>query len=69
MLKVEYQRNHACFIHPDIFVKNNIFVYKLSDKRDSIVRLSHIFHSAIKRVSFRTAHSTLFLVGFIPKSK
>ena len=49
-LKVKHQDNHACFLNLDIPVNNNIFVYKLFDKRHShlqLVQMPHIDSSII----------------------
>ena len=69
-LKVEHQGTHATFLDLDITIKDNIFVYKLFDKRDKfpffIVRMPHLssnmpsstfyssFCSELQRVSTRT---------------
>ena len=79
-LKVEHHGTHATFLNLDISIKDNIFVYKLYDKRDdfnfSIVRMpfadsnipSSIFYSALKGEFLRIARSTLQLDDFIPKA-
>ena len=80
-LKVEHQGTHACFLNLDISVLDNMFVYKLYDKRDSfpfsIVRMPHIdsnipqniFYSSIKGEFLRIARSTLLVDDLIPKAK
>ena len=79
--KVEHQNNYACFLKPDISVNNNIFVYKLFDKRDTfrfiIVWIPHIdssipqdiFHLAIKGGFLRILRSAIFFDDFTPKGK
>ena len=80
-LKVEHQGTHACFLNLDISILDNMFVYKLYDKRDdfpfSIVRMPHIdsnipqniFYSAMKGEFLRIARSTLFIQDFLPRAK
>ena len=81
-LKVEHQGDHdAKFLNLDITTEEGTFIYKLSDKRDSIlfsiVRIPHIesnipqnvFHSAIKGECLRIARSTLCLRDSITKAK
>ena len=65
----------------DITIEEGIFIYKLTDKRDSfpilIVRMpqieinipKNIFYSAIKGDFLRNARSTLCLRNCIPKAK
>ena len=80
-LKLEHSGQHASFLNLDITIEENIFVYKLYDKRDafpfSIVRMPQIssnipqsiFYSAFVGEFLRIARSTLKLLDFIPISK
>ena len=80
-LKLEHSGRHADFLHLDITREENIFVYKLYDKRDAfpfnIVRMPQrssnipqtIFYSALVGEFLRIARSTLKLPDFIPKAK
>ena len=64
----------------DITIKDDIFVYKLFDKRDafpfSIVRMPYsssnipetVFYSAMVGEFLRIAHSTLLYEDFLPKA-
>jgi len=79
-LKCEHQGGHATFLDLDITIVDNIFVYKLFDKRDgfpfSIVRMpdlsgnipSHIFYGSIMSEFLRIARATLLLIDFIPRA-
>jgi len=78
-LKCEHSGFHATFLELDITIVNNIFVYKLYDKRDAfpffIVRMpdlsgnipSHIFYGAIMSEILRIARSTLQYSDFLPR--
>ena len=80
-LKQEHSGEHADFLCLDIRKEDNIFVYKLYDKRDafpfSIVRMPHItsnipqsiFYSALVGEFLRIARSTLKFNDFTPKAK
>ena len=79
-LKLEHEGTHAAFLHLDITIEDNIFIYKLYDKRDAfpfhIVRMPHkssnipqsIFYSALVGEFLRIARSTLRLPDFLPKA-
>ena len=79
-LKCEHQGNHATFLDLDISVVNNIFVYKLFDKRDdfpfTIVRMpdlsgnipSYVYYGSIMSEFLRIARCTLLLSDFIPRA-
>ena len=74
-LNAEHQGNHACFLKLDTSVKNNIFAYKLFNKRDTfsftILQMPHtgsnipqnILYSTIKEKTLKTARSTLFYLN------
>ena len=78
-LKVENHGSHASFLDLDITVENNIFRYKLFDKRDAfpffIVRMPHadsnipscIFYGSIFSEILRIARSTLMFDDLIPR--
>ena len=78
-LKVEHQGTHATFLDLDITIKDNIFVYKLFDKRDafpfSIVRMPHlssnipsnIFYGSVFSEILRIARCTLLFPDFTPR--
>ena len=78
-LKVEHHGIHASFLDLDITVENNIFRYKLFDKRDAfpffIVRMPHadsnipscIFYSSIFSEILRIARSTLLFEDLAPR--
>ena len=80
-LKVEHSGEHADFLNLDVSIINNIFVYKLYDKRDAfpflIVRMPNkcsnipqsIFYSAFVGEFLRIARSTLRHADFVPKAK
>ena len=80
-LKVEHTGQHASFLNLDITMEENIFVYKLYDKRDAfpftIVRMPEItsnipqsiFYSAFVGEVLRIARSTLRLLDFLPRAK
>ena len=79
-LKCEHSGDHATFLELDINIENNIFVYKLFDKRDTfpffIVRMPdlngnipfHIFYGSIMSEILRIARSTLHYRDFIPRT-
>ena len=79
-LKVEHHGEHATFLDLDIRIEDNIFVYKLFDKRDAfpffIVRMPYlssnipsiIFYSSIFSEFLRIARCTLKLHDFIPRA-
>ena len=79
-LKLEHKGSHATFLNLEICIENNIFVYKLYDKRDNfpfhIVRMPQkssnipqsIFYSALVGEFLRIARSTLRLPDFLPKA-
>ena len=79
-LKCEHQGIHATFLDLEISVVNNIFVYKLFDKRDdfpfSIVRMpdlsgnipSYVFYGSIMSEFLRIARCTLLLSDFVPRA-
>ena len=68
-------------LHFDISVKDNIFVYKLFDKRDGfpffIVRMpdlsgnipDHVFYGSVMSEFLRIARATLLYPDFISKAK
>ena len=78
-LKVENHGTHATFLDLDISIENNIFRYKLFDKRDAfpffIVRMPHkdsnipsiIFYSSIYSEILRISRCTLLLEDVIPR--
>ena len=78
-LKCEHSGLHATFLELDINIVNNIFVYKLFDKRDdfpfSIVRMpdlngnipNHVFYGSIMSEVLRIARASLQYCDFIPK--
>ena len=80
-LKVEHCGCHASFLNLDITIEDNIFVYKLYDKRDNfpfhIVRMPHrcsnipqnIFYSSLVGEFLRIARSTLKSRDFFPRVK
>ena len=80
-LKREHEGVHATFLELDISVDNDIFVYKLFDKRDdfpfSIVRMpdltgnipSNMFYGSIMSEFLRIARCTLLLKDFVPRAK
>ena len=79
-LKVEHDGDSASFLHLDIRVEENQFVYRLYDKRDafpfSIVRMPYLssnipkktFYSALVGEFLRIARATLYLSDFEPKA-
>ena len=79
-LKEEHSGVHADFLSLDITIKDDIFVYKLFDKRDAfpfyIVRMPYsssnipetVFYSAMVGEFLRIAHSTLLYEDFLPKA-
>ena len=81
-MKCEHQGTHATFLELDIrIVDDNIFDYKLFDKRDdfpfSIVRMpdlsgnipSFIFYGSIMSEFLRIARCTRQVENFIPRAK
>ena len=80
-LKCEHEGIHATFLELDILVKEDIFVYKLFDKRDdfpfSIVRMpdltgnipSSMYYGSIMSEFLRIARCTLLLSDFVPRAK
>ena len=79
-LKEEHKGTHATFLDLDITIINNIFIYKLFDKRDdfpfSIIRMpdlsgnipAHVFYGSIMSEFLRIARCTLLLSDFIPRA-
>ena len=79
-LKCEHEGTHATFLDLDISVVDNIFVYKLFDKRDdfpfSIIRMPDrssniprfVFYGTIMSEFIRIARSTLKLGDFLPRA-
>ena len=80
-LKCEHQGIHATFLELDILIKEDIFIYKLFDKRDdfpfSIVRMpdlngnipSTMFYGSVMSEFLRIARCTLLLEDFVPRAK
>ena len=80
-LKLEHSGGSASFLNLDITISDNIFIYKLFDKRDafpfSIVRMPHMdsnipestFYSALVGEFLRIARSTLLFEDFVGKAK
>ena len=80
-LKLEHHGNHATFLDLDIEIKDDMFVYKLFDKRDAfsfeIVRMpficsnipSNIFYSAIFSEILRIIRCTLKFEDLKPRLK
>ena len=80
-LKCEHEGTHATFLDLDISIIDNIFVYKLFDKRDdfpfTIVRMpdlsgnipSSIFYGSIMSEFLRIARCTLLVSDFIPRAR
>ena len=80
-LKREHHGVHATFLELDITAEDNIFIYKLFDKRDdfpfSIVRMpdltgnipSAMFYGSIMSEFLRIARCTLLLKDFVPRAK
>ena len=78
-LKVEHHGTHATFLDLDITVENDIFRYKLFDKRDAfpffIVRMPQkdsnipvkIFESSIYSEILRISRCTLYLEDVVPR--
>ena len=79
-LKCEHQGLHATFLELEINVQQNIFVYKLFDKRDGfpffIIRMpdlngnipSHVFYGSIMSEFLRIARCTLLYSDFLPSA-
>ena len=80
-LKEEHSGSHGTFLCLDITITEDIFVYKLFDKRDdfpfSIVRMPYIssnipesiFYSAMVGEFLRIARSTLLFTDFLTKTR
>ena len=80
-LKCEHEGKHATFLEIDITVQDDLFVYKLFDKRDNfpffIVRMpdlsgnipSHVFYGSVMSEILRIARATLLYKDFLVKSK
>ena len=80
-VKCEHEGVHATFLELDISVKDNIFVYKLFDKRDAfpffIVRMpdlsgnipDHVFYGSVMSEFLRIARATLLYPDFLLKAK
>ena len=76
-LKLEHQGDHATFLDLDITIVDDIFVYKLFDKRDdfpfAIIRMpylgsdipSYIFYGTILSEFLRIARCTLLFEDFV----
>ena len=79
-LKCEHSGTSATFPELDIVIQNNIFVYKLFDKRDafpfSIVCMpdlsnnipSNIYYGAVFSELLRIARATLLFHDFVPRA-
>ena len=79
-LKCEHQGSHATFLDLEINIENNIFVYKLFDKRDTfpffIVRMpdlsgnipKHVFYGSVMSEFLRIARCTLRYSDFLPSA-
>jgi hypothetical protein len=77
-LKCEHEGTHATFLELDIKKVDDIFVYKLFDKRDGfaffIVRMpdlsgnipSHVFYGSVMSEFLRIARCTLLYSDFLP---
>ena len=80
-LKREHKGHHATFLELDISIKDDIFEYKLFDKRDNfpffIVRMpdlsgnipEHVFYGSISSELLRIARATLLYDDFLPKAR
>ena len=80
-LKCEHEGIHATFLELDILVEENMFIYKLFDKRDtfpfSIIRMpdltgnipSSMYYGSIMSEFLRIARCTLLLTDFVPRAK
>ena len=78
--KCEQQGSHATFLDLEINIENNIFVYKLFDKRDTfpffIVRMpdlsgnipKHVFYGSVMSEFLRIARCTLRYSDFLPSA-
>ena len=76
-LKVEHQGHHATFLELDITIVDNMFIYKLFDKRDDfpffVVRMpyldsnipSFVFYGSFKSEVLRIAKNTLRYEDFL----
>ena len=76
-LKVKHKGTQASFRDLDITNKDNVFIYKLFDKRDKfpffIVRMSHlsmhfIFYGLFYSELLRIARCTVVFSNFTPKA-
>ena len=79
-VKCEHEGQHATFLELDITVNNDIFVYKLFDKRDDfpffIIRMpdlsgnipDHVFYGSVMSEFLRIARATLLYPDFISKA-
>ena len=79
-LKIEHRGQHATFLDLDITIENNIFIYKLFDKRDDfpffIVRMpnlssdipSYVFYGSLMSEFLRIARCTLRISDFCSRS-
>ena len=77
-LKCEHEGTYATFLELDIKKVDDIFVYKLFDKRDGfaffIVRMpdlsgnipSHVFYGSVMSEFLRIARCTLLYTDFLP---
>jgi len=80
-IKCEHDGLHATFLELDISVKDNIFVYKLFDKRDAfpffIVRMpdlsgnipDHVFYGSVMSEFLRIARASLLYPDFLCKAQ
>ena len=80
-LKCEHEGIHATFLDLDISIIDDIFVYKIFDKRDdfpfTIVRMpdlngnipSNMYYGSIMSEFLRIARCTLLLSDFVPRAK
>ena len=80
-LKCEHQGLHATFLELDIQIVEDLFIYKLFDKRDefpfSIVRMpdlsgnipSFIFYGSIMSEFLRIARCTRLISDFLPRAQ
>ena len=66
-LKVEHQETDAAFLDLDITIKDNIFSYKLFDKRDKfsffIVRMPHLSSNIHSSVFYGLFYSELLQIA------
>ena len=80
-LKCEHQGTEATYLEMEIWIKDNQFLYKLFDKRDSfpfdIVRMpdlnanipSHIFYGSFLAEVLRICRATLRYQDFLPRAR